>query len=153
MGGGWGARRAGAGCWVGWHWCPGRMFRGAVGSGRLGCLIGGLRWVLVENGDWQAARRLPLYFLADATITLGRRGLRGEKVWRAHREHFYQQAVKRGMSHADVVRHVLVLNLVLVLLALAATVGWGWVSLIGAVIAVWWLLFFLGGGTAEKPRP
>ena len=42
---------------------------------------------------------------------------------------------------------------VLVLLARAATVGWGWVSLIGAVIAVWWLLFFLGGGTAEKPRP
>ena len=35
----------------------------------------------------------------------------------------------------------------------AAAAGWGWVSLIGAVIAVSWLLFFLGGGNAEKPRP
>ena len=35
----------------------------------------------------------------------------------------------------------------------AAAAGWGWMSLVGAVIAVSWLLFFLGGGNAEKPRP
>ncbi|MCH7935560.1 MAG: glycosyltransferase family 4 protein [Proteobacteria bacterium] len=144
---------AGALGFLWWNWHPARIFLGDVGSVPLGFLIGWLLLVLAKNGHWQAALILPLYFLADATITLVRRALRGEKVWRAHREHFYQQAVRRGLSHADVVRHVLVLNLVLVLLSVAAAWGWGWVSLIGAVIAVSWLLFFLGGGYAEKPRP
>ncbi len=144
---------AGALGFLWWNWHPARIFLGDVGSVPLGFLIGWLLLVLAKNGHWQAALILPLYYLADATITLIRRALRGEKVWQAHREHFYQQAVRRGLSHADVVRHVLALNLVLVLLAVAATWGWGWVSLIGAVIAVSWLLFFLGGGNAENPQP
>ena len=144
---------AGALGFLWWNWHPARIFLGDVGSVPLGFLIGWLLLVLVKNGHWQAALILPLYYLADATITLIRRVLRGEKVWQAHREHFYQQAVIRGLSHADVVRHVLALNLVLVLLAVAAAAGWGWVSLIGAVTAVSWLLFFLGGGNAEKPQP
>jgi UDP-N-acetylmuramyl pentapeptide phosphotransferase/UDP-N-acetylglucosamine-1-phosphate transferase len=144
---------AGALGFLWWNWHPARVFLGDVGSVPLGFLIGWLLLVLAKNGHWQAALILPLYFLADATITLIRRALCGEKVWQAHREHFYQQAVRRGLSHADVVRHVLALNLVLVLLAVAAVAGWGWMSLVGAVIAVSWLLFFLGGGNAEKPRP
>jgi UDP-N-acetylmuramyl pentapeptide phosphotransferase/UDP-N-acetylglucosamine-1-phosphate transferase len=144
---------AGALGFLWWNWHPARIFLGDVGSVPLGFLIGWLLLVLAKNGHWQEALILPLYFLADATITLIRRALRGEKVWQAHREHFYQQAVRRGLSHADVVRHVLSLNLVLVLLAVAAAAGWGWMSLVGAVIAVSWLLFFLGGSNAEKPRP
>ena len=144
---------AGALGFLWWNWHPARIFLGDVGSVPLGFLIGWLLLVLAKNGHWQAALILPLYYLADATITLIRRFLRGEKVWQAHREHFYQQAVIRGLSHADVVRHVLALNLVLVLLAVAAAAGWGWVSLIGAVIAVSWLLFFLGGGNTEKRQP
>ena len=60
-----------------------------------------------------AALILPLYFLADATITLARRALRGEKVWRAHREHFYQRAVLAGLGHAAMVRRVIAANLAL----------------------------------------
>ena len=55
------------------------------------------------SGHWKIALILPLYFLADATITLLRRLLRGERVWQAHREHFYQLAVRRGLGHAAVV--------------------------------------------------
>jgi UDP-N-acetylmuramyl pentapeptide phosphotransferase/UDP-N-acetylglucosamine-1-phosphate transferase len=143
---------AGALGFLWWNWHPARVFLGDVGSVPLGFLIGWLLLVLTKNGHWQAALILPLYYLADATITLARRGLRGDKVWQPHREHFYQQAVKRGLSHADVVRHVLVLDLVLVMLAVAAAAGWGWISLISAVIAVSWLLYFLGGGNAEKPQ-
>lgn len=54
------------------------------------------------NGEWAAALILPLYYLADATITLFRRAARRAKVWRAHREHFYQRAVQGGSSHAEV---------------------------------------------------
>jgi len=39
-------------------------------------------------------------FIADATVTLARRALRREAVWRAHRQHYYQRAVRMGFGHA-----------------------------------------------------
>ena len=109
-------------------------------------------WLLLEmaaKGQWAAALILPLYYLADATITLIRRGLRGEKVWQAHREHFYQQGVKRGLSHAQVVGHVLWVNVLLVVLAVMAAGGLTGVAVAGALAAVSWLLFFLGSGKSS----
>jgi UDP-N-acetylmuramyl pentapeptide phosphotransferase/UDP-N-acetylglucosamine-1-phosphate transferase len=98
------------------------------------------------RGQWQAALILPLYFLADATITLLRRLARGERVWQAHREHFYQRAVQRGLSHATVVTRVIAADLVLIACAIAATKGWGFAALIGAAATVTVLLFVLGRG-------
>jgi UDP-GlcNAc:undecaprenyl-phosphate/decaprenyl-phosphate GlcNAc-1-phosphate transferase len=40
-------------------------------------------------------------FVADATVTLARRGLRGERVWQAHREHYYQRLVRSGLGHRN----------------------------------------------------
>lgn len=93
-----------------WNWQPAKVFLGDVGSVPLGFLIGGLLLKLAGDGYAVPALILPLYYLADATITLARRALRGEKVWRAHRDHFYQQAVKAGRSHASVSLAVLVAN-------------------------------------------
>ena len=42
-------------------------------------------------------------FIADATLTLLRRLLRVEKVWEAHREHYYQRLVLSGWSHRKTV--------------------------------------------------
>jgi UDP-N-acetylmuramyl pentapeptide phosphotransferase/UDP-N-acetylglucosamine-1-phosphate transferase len=126
-----------------WNWHPARIFLGDVGSVPLGYLLGWLLLGLAQNGEWAAALILPLYYLADATITLLRRGVRGEKVWQAHRLHFYQHAVKTGLDHGQVVRHVLFVNLLLVALAVAAARGWVWASLICALVAVSGLLFFL----------
>ncbi|HEX9536056.1 MAG TPA: glycosyltransferase family 4 protein, partial [Stellaceae bacterium] len=75
-----------------WNWSPARIFLGDVGSVPLGYVLGFLLLDLAVRGHWAIALILPLYFLADATITLARRLLRGERVWQAHREHFYQQA-------------------------------------------------------------
>ena len=41
-------------------------------------------------------------FLLDTLLTLGRRVLRGRPFWRAHREHLFQYAVRKGHSHARV---------------------------------------------------
>ena len=49
---------------------------------------------------FSAALLLPLVYLVDATLTLGRRMARGENPARAHREHVYQRAVIAGASHA-----------------------------------------------------
>jgi UDP-N-acetylmuramyl pentapeptide phosphotransferase/UDP-N-acetylglucosamine-1-phosphate transferase len=101
-----------------WNWQPARIFLGDVGSVPLGYLLGWLLLATAAAGAWKVALALPFYYLADATWTLGRRLLRGEKIWRPHREHLYQKAVQRGLSHAAVVRRILALNLVLFALAL-----------------------------------
>jgi UDP-N-acetylmuramyl pentapeptide phosphotransferase/UDP-N-acetylglucosamine-1-phosphate transferase len=135
---------------LGWNWHPAKIFLGDVGSVPLGFLLGWLLISLAGRGQWAAALILPFYYLADATTTLVRRALRGERVWQAHREHFYQQGVGRGLSHAQVVRHILWVDAVLIALAVAAVRGWTWAALIGAVVVVSWLLWFLA---ADEPTP
>jgi UDP-N-acetylmuramyl pentapeptide phosphotransferase/UDP-N-acetylglucosamine-1-phosphate transferase len=117
-----------------WNWQPARIFMGDVGSVPLGYALGWLLLGLAAAGHWAAALLLPAYFLADATITLCRRLLRGEKVWRPHREHFYQRAVRAGRSHAEVVRSVLAANLALVALALLSVGAGAWPVLGGAAV-------------------
>ena len=38
-------------------------------------------------------------FIVDASVTLARRMLRMEKVWQAHRDHYYQRLVQMGWGH------------------------------------------------------
>ena len=76
-----------------------------------------LGWLLLQlagNGHLAAALLLPLYYVADATITLLRRMARGEPITQAHRSHFYQLATTRGYSVMGVVRRVFAANVVLV---------------------------------------
>jgi len=135
-----------------WNWQPAKVFLGDVGSVPLGFVTGWLLLELAAHGQGVAALILPLYYLADATVTLARRAARGERVWQAHREHFYQRAVQRGHSHAAVVRHVLAVNVVLVGLAAVAAAGRPGIAFAGAVLAVGTLLFFLGwpGGNGSE---
>jgi UDP-N-acetylmuramyl pentapeptide phosphotransferase/UDP-N-acetylglucosamine-1-phosphate transferase len=103
-----------------WNRAPARVFLGDVGSVPLGYLLGFLLLDAAARGHPWLALILPLYFLADATITLLRRLLRGERVWQAHCEHFYQQAVRCGLGHAEVVRRVIAADL--------ALIGCGWIA-------------------------
>src|SRR5580704_17593169 len=112
-----------------WNWSPAWIFFGDVGSVPLGYVLGFLLLDLAVRGFWKIALILPLYFLADATITLARRLLRGERVWEAHREHFYQQAVRRGLGHAAVVERVIAADLVLIGCGWGSENGWGSISL------------------------
>jgi UDP-N-acetylmuramyl pentapeptide phosphotransferase/UDP-N-acetylglucosamine-1-phosphate transferase len=135
-----------------WNWQPAQVFLGDVGSVPLGYLLG---WLLLEaalKGLWAPALILPLYYLADATVTLAKRGLRGAKVWQAHRDHFYQRAVQGGLSHGAVVLRVLVCNVGLVVFALLATAGWPWPALAGAALAVLILLARLEHHAAGRCR-
>ncbi len=125
-----------------WNWHPARIFLGDVGSVPVGFLLGFLLLAAAANGYWAPALILPLYYLADATITLFRRGLRGEKVWRAHREHFYQKSVQGGRSHAVTCGAISFANLLLVALAVTAMSAPA-VSLVGAAVVVSVLLFWM----------
>ncbi|MEP4378175.1 MAG: glycosyltransferase family 4 protein [Alphaproteobacteria bacterium] len=133
-----------------WNWPPARIFLGDSGSVPLGYLLGWLLLSLAANGLWQAAAILPLYYLADATITLFRRIARGEKFWHAHRDHFYQAAIKQGLSHARVSTAIAVTNLLLVVLAVISVLAGpgtllAWLALLAAGILVVLLLAWLAG--------
>jgi UDP-N-acetylmuramyl pentapeptide phosphotransferase/UDP-N-acetylglucosamine-1-phosphate transferase len=129
-----------------WNWAPARVFLGDVGSIPLGYLSGFLLLDLAVRRGWAAALILPLYFLADATLTLARRLSRGEPVWQAHREHFYQRAVQRGLGHADVVRRVIAADVLLILCGATAAKGWSFAALAAAVAIVAVLLAVLARG-------
>jgi UDP-N-acetylmuramyl pentapeptide phosphotransferase/UDP-N-acetylglucosamine-1-phosphate transferase len=94
-----------------------RLFLGDVGSLPIGLVTAYLLYRLAGSGAFAAALILPLYHIADATITLLRRLARGEKVWEAHRSHFYQQATTNGFGVMEVVGRVALLNLALAAIA------------------------------------
>lgn len=94
-----------------------RLFMGDVGSLPIGLLTGWALVLFAGAGHLAAALLLPLYYLVDATLTLFLRLKRGDKVWIAHRSHFYQRATDNGFSVRAVVATVLALNIVLAVLA------------------------------------
>ena len=127
-----------------------RLFLGDVGSLPIGLLLGWALLMLAGRGHLVAAVLLPLYYLADATLTLGRRIARREAVWLAHRTHFYQRATDGGFSVKEIVIRVFVLNLSLAGLALVSViehdprVDVATLALGGALVA-WLLLTFARG--------
>ena len=112
-----------------------KLFLGDVGSLPVGLLLGWLLALLAGTGNLAAALLLPLYYLADATITLVRRLASRELIWQAHRKHFYQVATARGFSVLGVVTRVFLVNVCLCALAVVTIVVPGKLSDLGAIIA------------------
>jgi len=101
-----------------WNWHPAKIFMGDVGSVGFGYLLGWLLLVLAASGEWAAALILPMYFVADATITLMRRAFARQTLWQAHRDHFYQRAATAAFgNHRTVTRTFLAAQVGLVALA------------------------------------
>ena len=127
-----------------WNRPPARLFLGDVGSVGLGYLLGFLLVVLAVTGQWAPALILPLYYFADATITLLRRAAKREKIWQAHRGHFYQRAARALGGHAPVTRIVGALNFLLVASAwyAAACPGKEWRALLFAAVGTGAVLWY-----------
>ncbi len=137
-----------------WNWPPARIFMGDVGSGFLGLMVPML--------DLTASSRAPIplqvwiilggLFLSDATVTLLRRALRGDRWFEAHRLHAYQQLARRWKSHLRVTILFSAINLFW-LLPWAYHAGQvpaqATLSLAAALVPV--LLFVLAAG-AGKPE-
>jgi UDP-N-acetylmuramyl pentapeptide phosphotransferase/UDP-N-acetylglucosamine-1-phosphate transferase len=97
-----------------------KVFLGDVGSLPIGLLLGWCLLALAFQHHLIAALLLPLYYLADATLTLVRRMARGEAFWAAHRTHYYQRATDNGLAVTQVVGQVFLLNCTLAVLAIAS---------------------------------
>ncbi len=97
-----------------------RLFLGDVGSLAIGLVMAFCLFDLATHGGLAAAVILPLYYIADSGITLIWRMRRRDRVWEAHRHHFYQVAVARGLTVNQVLARVLVTNLALACFAAAS---------------------------------
>ena len=126
---------------------PARVFLGDVGSIPLGFLAGALGIGGWRNDAWPLWFPLLVFapFIGDATLTLVRRLLRGERVWQAHKEHYYQRLVRMGFGHRGT---AWIAYAAMLLCAVAALAGraqppkiqagiFGGVTLVLAVFAVW----------------
>jgi len=90
-----------SGAFLLYNFHPARIFLGDVGSVPLGFLSGALGLAGWVSDVW------PLWFpalvfapfMCDATLTLLRRVVRRERVWKAHRDHYYQRLVRMGFGH------------------------------------------------------
>ncbi|HVX75771.1 MAG TPA: glycosyl transferase [Bradyrhizobium sp.] len=97
-----------------------KVFLGDVGSLPIGLLLGWCLLQLAYDRQFAAALLLPMYYLADATVTLLRRMVRREPFWAAHRSHFYQRATDNGFTVWRVIGNVFALNVALAILAIAS---------------------------------
>lgn len=86
------------------NWSPARVFLGDAGSLVLGVIFALLALHGVAKYQMPVSAFMLLYgvFLFDATVTLGRRCLTGERWWEGHATHFYQRAVRSGVGHTQV---------------------------------------------------
>ncbi|MEI2415765.1 glycosyltransferase family 4 protein [Orrella sp. JC864] len=139
-----------------WNFPRARIFMGDGGSGFLGLMLGGLcllaaAWSAELMWAWLI---LPGVFVADATVTLLRRLLRGEALHQAHRTHAYQYAARRWRSHPRVTLAALAIN-VLWLGPWAAAAAWGHVcgplAWLAAYLPLVLLAVRLGAGRPEAP--
>jgi UDP-N-acetylmuramyl pentapeptide phosphotransferase/UDP-N-acetylglucosamine-1-phosphate transferase len=128
---------------------PAAIFLGDAGSLPVGLCLA-FMLIFVAKANLAAALLLSLYTLADATLTLFRRLIAGERVFSAHRTHFYQRAVAEGLSVPQVTARVFLLGFLLASLAiatvLAGSLAINLVALGLGVIATGLTLFVLGRG-------
>ena len=73
---------------------------GSIPLGFLSAALGILGW---RAGHWPLWFPLLVFspFVVDASLTLARRVLRGERFWQAHRSHYYQRLVQLGWGHRN----------------------------------------------------
>ncbi len=119
-----------------------KVFLGDAGSIPLGFLMGVLMIDVAITTSWAAALILPAMFVADATLTLGRRARAGERFWEPHKSHTYQRATERLGAHLPVVAMISAGNLCLIFIALWAVAA-PWLALALAVITIAALFAFL----------
>jgi Fuc2NAc and GlcNAc transferase len=139
-----------------WNFPTARIFMGDAGSGSLGLVVAVLAL-------WSSRATPHLFwcwlilsgcFIVDATTTLIRRVLRGERFYQAHRHHAFQYAARKHASHKVVSLSVVAIN-TLWLLPLAVAVALQWMdSLAGLLLAygplLWLALLYKAGDRAGQ---
>ncbi len=101
---------------------PARIFMGDTGSSVLGFLMAAMMIWADNKGIFPLWIGILVFspFILDASITLLRRAINGEKIWQAHRSHLYQRLVLSGWSHRRTVTMEYGMMLICAMLALCS---------------------------------
>jgi len=132
---------------------PAKIFLGDAGSIPLGFLAGAFGYWGWSEGVWPIWFPALVFspFIGDASVTLLRRLLRGEKIWQAHREHYYQRMVQYGLGHSKTALlwyAVMAAGIVLAVVLLGWPSAFQWCS-VGAWVIV---LVLIGIGVDSRWR-
>lgn len=133
---------------------PARVFMGDVGSVPLGFLAGafGIMGWIERDWPWWFPALVFSPFIVDASVTLARRAVRRERVWEAHRDHYYQRLVQLGWGHRGTALAGYGLMLVCGALGLVALVlpGSGQVAILAATALGYAALIAIIGRTWRR---
>jgi Fuc2NAc and GlcNAc transferase len=139
-----------------WNWPPARIFMGDVGSGFLGYELG-VCALLTASAGWLSIWTWIILlgaFLTDASVTVLRRMLRGDRWYAAHRSHAYQHAARRWGGHRKVTLAVIIVDLAwllpLAVLSESFPHAAPWLVLV-AILPLAGLALALGAGKAAEP--
>jgi len=113
-----------------WNWPPAKIFMGDAGSGFLGLMLG-LFALWSANLGFSIWCWIILFalFITDATVTLLRRMLNGERWFEAHRSHLYQQLSRKWGSHRSVTMALLGINIIWLF-------PWAWLAAIKPTVGL-----------------
>ena len=138
------------------NWPPARIFMGDAGSTWLGFILAYAAFATIAAG-WLSLWQwliLGAIFVADATLTLVRRLVRGEPIFSAHRLHAYQHLSRRWGGHRPVTLLAVAINVVW-LLPWAASAGgfpgFGPAATVLAYLPVVVAVALAGAGAPEGP--
>jgi UDP-N-acetylmuramyl pentapeptide phosphotransferase/UDP-N-acetylglucosamine-1-phosphate transferase len=134
-----------------WNWHPAKLFLGDVGSIPLGFLMGYLMMVLAVNGYLGIALTLPLYYVADSSLTLLRRLIDKKKFWEAHREHFYQKSAL-AVGHLQTVKPIIICNAGLLLISVLSIRISPWLLILAPLLVAGLLWYLNKQATQHHPK-
>jgi len=120
------------------NWQPAKIFMGDVGSYSLSFLLASAPFISETKSSYSLTMLIGLslwMFLADATFTIVRRLVTGERIWEAHRSHLYQRLVQTGLPHYRVTMLVGISSVVISALGVYAYTGHATLR--------WWATFFV----------
>ena len=120
---------------------PAKVFMGDVGSLPLGYMVAATTLWAVDAGIFGVWIGLLVFspFIVDASVTLVRRLLNQENIFKAHRTHYYQRLVRLGFGHRRTVIMEYIVMIVgagtaIAVVGLSHTTQW-------LTMAVWMLLY------------
>jgi UDP-N-acetylmuramyl pentapeptide phosphotransferase/UDP-N-acetylglucosamine-1-phosphate transferase len=130
---------------------PAKVFMGDAGSIPLGFLAGALGLHGFSTAAWPAWFPLAVFspFIVDASVTLFRRVRRGERIWRAHREHYYQRLALAGWSAS---RLALAAYALMIAAATSALAALGAEAMLQCGILLGWFVAYVAGIFAIERR-
>ena len=136
-----------------WNWNKAKIFMGDVGSTLLGYNVAIFTLYYVNQDSMNLWIWIVLFsvFWFDATLTLIRRKLNGEKLSQAHKKHGYQRLNQSGWSHYKVTNYSIVVNVcIFILLYIGIQLDLIFVSFVMVLTSLYGIMKFIDKKKAFK---